>query len=246
MKNLLYTLIVMLGAAISVQAQADYLQWETHHFKAKPGQEDVFEKALAEHNKKFHNQDPYKTTIFNKRTGPNSGTYYLAMGPMTFTQMEGRPGDDAHDAHWKKVLESATPIGETVYWRADKDISYIPEGAEAFTTFRWRYVTLHPGGGDRFESLMEDVQEVLKAKNYKSSFRMYWRFGASQEANVVTELGMPSLAYFDEDLQFVKDFDEIHGEGAYDRYLEDLDACMDRSKTYDELVHVRTDLSSDN
>ncbi len=245
MKNLLLILIAVLGTAFVVQAQTDYQQWECHHFKAKAGQEEAFEKALAEHNKKFHNESPYKTGIFEKRTGPYSGTYELAMGPMTFTDMEGRPSSEAHNTHWRKVLELAEPLGETIYWRADKDIVYAPEGAENFSTMRWRNSTLLPGGGKRFKALMSDVVDVMKAKGYNASFRMYWRFGMSEGPHVVTELGMENLAFFDEPITFQEDFDEIHGEGAYDRFVEDISKCVDRSKTYDELVNFRSDLSSD-
>ncbi len=245
MKNLLYTLIVLLSAAFSLQAQTDYKQWESHYFKAKPGEREAFEKGLAEHNKKFHNQDPFKTAIFNVVTGPHSGLYDLEMGPMTFTQMENRPSSDEHDAHWKKVMEHGELVGETVYWRADKDIEYKPENSKEFATYRWRYVTLLPGGGDRFEALMKDVLEVIEAKGYDASFNMYWRFGSSQGPHVVTELGMKSMAWFDQPMTFTKDFDEIHGEGAYDRYVEDLDRCVDRSKTYDEIVNFNAKLSSD-
>lgn len=245
MKNLLYTLIVLLGAAFSLQAQTDYKQWESHYFKAKPGEREAFEKGLAEHHKKFHNEAPFKASIFNVVTGPHSGMYDMEMGPMTFTQMENRPSSAEHDEHWAKVMEHGELVGETVYWRADKDIDYKPEGSKDFGTYRWRYVTLLPGGGDRYEALMEDVIAVFKAKGYNRSFNMYWRFGASEGANVVTELGMKNMASFDEESTWRKDFEEVHGEGSYQRFLDDLDLCTDRSKTYDEVVNFNAKLSSD-
>lgn len=246
MKNLLLTLTLVLGTILCLQAQTDYKQWETHRFKAKMGQRENFEKGLAAHNKKYHPADPYKTSIFSIRTGPNSGDYELSMGSMTFTQMEGRPAGNDHDSDWAKVLEYADPIGETIYWREDGDVSYTPAGSESFTTFRWRNSTLLPGGGKRFEEQMLKVVEVLKAKNYSASFKMYWRWGASQGPHVSTELGMKNLAYFDEPNKFSKDFDEVHGDGAYDRFIDELDLCVDRNATYDEIVHYRPDLSSGN
>lgn len=245
MKNLLFIICLMIGTALSLQAQADYMQWESHRFRVKPGQTEEFEKGLAAHHKKFHNAAPYKTGVYKILTGPNTGEYELDLGPMTFTQMGERPSGEAHDADWAKVMEHAESSGETVYWRADKDVDYSPEGTKDFTVFRWRYSTILPGQGDRYEELMEKIAAVAKAKNYGSSFRMYWRYGASQGPHVCTELGMNSLAYLDEKSTFWKDYEEVHGTGSVSRFWEELDLCVDRAKTYDELVKLRLDLSSD-
>lgn len=245
MKNLLFTLMLLTLAGSSLQAQTDYKQWETHRFKAKMGHADDFEKGLAAHNKKFHNAAPYKTSIFEIITGPNSGDYELAMGPMTFTQMEGRPAGKEHDEDWAKVMEHVESTGESVYWRADKNIHYAPAGSEAFTALRWRYSTVKPDQRDRFEGLLAQVEKVFETKKLGAGFSAYWRFGASQGPHVCTELSMPGLKYFDREDTWVKDFEEVNGEGSYDRYLEDLNMCIDRSKTYDEFLKFRTDLSSD-
>lgn len=246
MKNLLFTLMLLTLACFSLQAQTDYKQWETHRFVAKRGHEADFEKGLADHNKKFHTTAPYKTSIFEINTGPNSGAYELSMGPMTFTQMEGRPAGKEHDADWAKVMEHVESTGESVYWRADKDISYAPAGSESFSSFRWRYMTLRPDQRDRFEGLMAQVEKVFETKKLGAGFMAYWKYGASQGPHVCTELSMPGMKYLDREDTWVKDFEEVHGEGSYDRYIEDLNMCVDRSKTYDEFVKFRADLSSDN
>ncbi len=246
MKNLLITLCLMMSICLSSWAQTDYLQWETHRFKAKDGQTAMFEKGLAAHNKKYHNADPYKTGIFNINTGPNSGQYELTLGPMTFTQNEGRPASAEHDADWQNnVLAYAESTGETVYWRADKDINYTPEGGtDGFNTYRWRYFTVLPGERERFEDQIAMVQEVYKTKKYAASYRSYWKWGASQGPHVCIEIGMKSLAYFDQPTNFEKDFEEVHGPGSLARFYDEFDLCVDRAKTYDELVEYRPDLSS--
>ena len=71
--------------------QADYKQNETIGFKVKMGHQQDFEKTLAVHKEKYHSIAPFKIGIFEVQTGPNSGAYELAMGPMTFTQMEFLP-----------------------------------------------------------------------------------------------------------------------------------------------------------
>jgi hypothetical protein len=56
---------------------------------------------------------------------------------------------------------------------------------------------------------------------------------------------MPGLKYLDQPNTWVKDYEEVHGEGSYDLYIEELNMCIDRTQTYDELVKFRSDLSSD-
>lgn len=246
MKNLFIALTLLIGVSSSGWAQTDYLQWETHRFKVKMGQEDDFEKGLAAHNKKYHNAAPYKTWVYSLHTGPNSGQYEIALGPMTFTQLEGRPSGKDHDDDWAKVMSHVESSGESEYWRADKDINYQPAGSEAFKALRWRYFTVHPGQTERAESLFAQVEKVYEAKKLGAGYRLYWKWGASQGPHIVAEMSMASWAYFDNPNTFVKDFDEVHGEGAYDRFLEDMDRCIDRTKTYDELVMYEENLSSDN
>ena len=246
MKNLLITAFLLLGYSFSLTGQADYIQYETHRFKIKRGHEDAFEKGVAAHNKKFHDEDPYKTVIFEMHTGPNSGMYELAMGPMTFTQMEGRPAGDKHDSDWAKVMEHVESTGESEFWRLDTTYAYEPaSGTEGFVTNRWRYFTILPGERERFEEQIKKVQAVYTTKQYAASFNVYWKWGASQGPHVCTEIGMKNLAYFDQPNTFEEDFEEIHGEGSFQRLLDDFALCVDRMKTFDEIVQLRMDLSSD-
>jgi hypothetical protein len=245
MKNFLFTLCLALWAFSSGYAQTDYRQWETHRFKVKIGQGDMFEKALAAHHKKYHTADPYKTGVFVIHTGPSSGEYELAIGPMTFSQMAGRPAGTEHDADWQKVMSYVEASGQTEYWRLDKDIVYRPEGADAYRFNRWRNYTILPGETDRFEEQLNKVLAVYKAKNYKAAFSVYWKYGASQGPHCSTEMSFDSWAYLDTPIKFQEDFESVHGPDSWDRFMEDWDLCIERSKTYDELVEFMPALSSD-
>ena len=245
MKNLIILFSLVFGLCTSGWAQTDYKQWETHRFTVKMGQEDDFEKSLAAHNKKYHNAAPYKTYVYTLHTGPNSGDYEIALGPMTFTQLAGRPAGKDHDDDWSKVMSHVESTGESEYWRSDKDINYQPPGSDAFNALRWRLFTVRPGQTDRAEALFAQVEKVYETKKLGAGYRLYWKWGASQGPHVCAEMSMASWAYFDNPNTFVKDFDEVYGEGAYDRFLEDMDRGMDRSKTSDELVMFEPELSSD-
>lgn len=245
MKAIFLSLSLVVAMALNLQAQTDYQQWECSYVRVKPANVDLFEKGLAAHNKKYHNADPYKIGVFDVLTGPYSGGYFIGLGPVTWTQIEGRPTGSEHDMDWQQhVAQYIDEESETEYWRMDKDIKYKAANSDNFTRSRIRNFTLKPGERDRFESLLRQVVAVYKQKAYPASYNVYWRQGASQGPHAITEINMDHWSYFDRPDTFEKDFNEVHGEGAFQRYIEEFELCLDRSKTYDELIVFKPELSS--
>jgi hypothetical protein len=246
MKNHFSLLLFFLLSFSIGKAQTDYKQWEAGYTTVKAGQTDLFEKGIAAHAKKFHNADPYKMNVFSVLSGPNSGKYFFALGPCTFTQIEGRPASAEHDMDWQKnVTPYVQDEGETSYWRQDKDNVYQAPGSEKFTKTRFRNFTLLPGQRDRFSALLKQVTAVYKAKALPASYSVYFKWGASTGPNVIAEIDMEHWSFFDRPDTWKKDFDEVNGEGAYDRFMDDVVLCIDRSKTFDELLEYKPMLSSD-
>lgn len=210
------------------------------------GQNDMFEKALAAHNKKFHNADPFKVGVSEVKSGPASGSYTLVMGPVTFTQIGGRPNSPEHNADWQKnVMPYVESIGDASFWRVDKDASYRAAGADAFTKSRLRFITLNPGQMDRFKDAIKMIGEVYKAKNYNASYSVYIKWGASAGPHVATEIGFADWSWFDQPNTIEKDFEEVHGAGSWQKFLDEWELAVDRTKTFDELDEFMPSLSSD-
>jgi hypothetical protein len=245
MKKMLMVLGIFLFAFSMGNSQTDYMQWEAGYITAKAGQGEMFKKGLAAHNKKFHNADPYKIAVFSVLSGQHSGQYFLGMGPVTFTQIEGRPSGDEHRMDWQQnVLPYVESEGETDFWRLDKQIQYKAPNSDNFARSRIRFVTLLPEQRDRYKDALKQVLNVLKTKGYAASWNVYWKWGASTGPDVITEINMEHWSYFDRDIDFQKDFEEVNGEGSYDRFLEELKLSVDMSKTYDELWQFMPELSS--
>jgi hypothetical protein len=242
-------LVGLLVFAITAMAQTDYLQWEVISMKPKADKLDLFKKSVAAHNKKYHAVDPYKVGVSAVLTGPNTGEYTWIMGPCTWTQLDSRPGKGEHDIDWDKtVVPNIEYTGDVSYWRADKDLQYTPANSNpaSFTKSRLRFFTLLPGQGDRFVDLFKKVVEVYKKKGYAASYAVYWRVGASTGPHIAVSLNFDKWAYFDKATTFVKDFNEIHGDYNYERFLDDLALCVDNKKTYDELNEYLPELSGGN
>jgi hypothetical protein len=234
------------GMLSATTAQTDYTQFLVANLRPEPDKIAAFEAGLAAHNKKYHTADPYKAWVWSVQTGPGSGSYDYVMGPVTLAQMDARTTTPEHDADWNNnVLAHCDELGETNYWRWDPDIHYMPEGASNFSKSRLRFVTIRPGQADRYEEQIKKIAEVFKQKKYPIGYNVYWRFGVSQGPHAVVGLDLAKWADLDNEDTFVADFNSIHGAGAFDRFLEELDIAIDRSKTYDTLTEFMPALSSD-
>jgi len=217
--------------------------------KPKSDKTDLFKKGMAAHNKKFHASGPYKASVSYAITGPNSGQYTWVMGPVTWTQMDGAPGKGEHDMDWEKnVNPFVESYGEISYWRADKELNYTPAGAQpnSMTKSRLRFFTVLPNQTDRFKDALKKVVEMYKKKQYKASYNLVWRQGASGGPHAVAILSFDKWGYLDNGTDFAKDFNEVHGANSFERFREELALCVDLTKTYDELSEDMPDLGGGN
>ncbi|MDH4092865.1 MAG: hypothetical protein OEV74_12910 [Cyclobacteriaceae bacterium] len=240
---LIVALIAMLCTATF--AQTDYVQREVIYLKPKLDKLDLFRKGIAAHNKKYHTTAPYKVSMSVADSGPHAGEYIWVMGPATMTELDKAPGTGEHQLDWEKnVNPYCESVGETMYWRSVKDVNYQAEGSASFTHSLMRAVRVLPMQMDRYIEQMKKIAEVYKQKKYTGSFSMARRWGLSQEINAVTFTSFGKWAFWDEDVKFSKDFDEVHGDGAYVRFLEEIGLCVDRSRTYDQLTEPVPELGS--
>jgi hypothetical protein len=239
--------VAAFAIAITAHSQTDYLQWEVMSITPKADKLDLFKKGLAAHNKKYHASDPYKVGIASYVTGPKSGSYAWVMGPCTWTQLDSRPVKGEHDLDWdKNVVPHCESFGEVVYWRLDNDINYSAANSSTFTKTRLRNFTILPGQFGRATEQFKKIATVYKQKGYNASYHAYWREGASTGPHLIISIDFAKWAYFDSQSAFVKDFEEIHGAQSWNKFLEESALCIDRAKTYDELIEWVGELGSGN
>lgn len=224
-------------------AQTDYTQVEVMSLTPKADKVDLFKKGLAAHNKKYHPAGPYHVSISYAYSGPNTGNYTWFMGPTTWTQMDGRPDKGEHQLDWdKNVTPHLQTTGPVSYWRLNKDINYQPEGAPATTKSRVRFQYVKPGQMDRYVEQMKKVLEVNKATKSKMSFQLWTHYGFTDGPNAVTVSNFANWAVLDAGGNFTGEFEKVHGAGSWDRFIEELDLCINRSKSFEELSEAQPDL----
>jgi len=244
MKKPFFTVVVIAMLCTAAFAQTDYLQYEVLFIKPKSDKVDLFKKGIAAHNKKYHNVAPYKVRMSLLDSGPSAGSYTWVMGPATMTELDKAPGAGEHVMDWEKNVAPYCEVGETMYWRGVKEVAYEPAGSPSLPHSRARVSYVRPGQMDRFKEQMKKVAEVYKQKKYSGSFSMATRWGATQNANAVTFTNFAKWAFWDEDINFEKDFDEVHGAGAFARFMEELDLSIDRAMTYDQISDPAPELGS--
>ena len=245
MKNLISTCCLLILLVMTGWAQTGYVQFETSYMTPKPEYRDMVMKSVGAHAKKYHASDPYKMWAFEVVTGPHAGSFFVALGPSTFTQLDSRPSSPEHDADWtNNITKYLADEDDAAYWRLDTTMAYRAAGSENFGKSRLRWWTIHPGEFDRFKEQMEKVNAVYKAKNYKASWNFYSRYGASTGPHACTEINFDNWAYLDNQIDFEKAFEEVHGQGSFDRFLDEIDIAADQSKTYDELLVFVPEMSS--
>ncbi len=218
------TLAVILFAATMIAfGQNDYKMLELVYLKPYPGADlEAASKAIAEHNKKFHNKEPYKSSVWSNLTGSMVGTWTWAMYPATFTDYDNRKNMEAHDKDWDK---SITPFFEVVaneYWRVDDKLSYYPEDFKEGEKVVFTIFDIRPGDSYRFKAILEKINEVYNEKKYNYNFTVYWnQFENKNGRDVAIEVMFDKWAFMDEDHSMKKDYEEVHGEGSWWKIIEE-------------------------
>ena len=72
---------------------------------------------MAAHNKKFHADGPYGARVYTIANGKNAGKYMLAMGPLPWSAMDGRPKSKEHADDMNKNVNP--------YLLADVEVNYM-------------------------------------------------------------------------------------------------------------------------
>ena len=217
-------------------AQTSYRQMEAVTLTVKADKVDLFKKAIAAHNKKYHAADPYKAGVRLVVTGPNSGSYIWVMGPTTWTQMDGRPGKGDHDTDWdKNVMVNVESASPPAYWRWVDGVTYDPAPGKNTRYSRARFNEVRPGQMDRFIELMKRVVEANKKANGSMGFSMATRQDWARGSNVITFSSFDKWAQLEGNPNFSKAYEELYGSGSWDRFLEEIDLCVDRSMSYESI-----------
>ena len=247
MKRITLTILAIMAMTIFTFAQEDesYTMFENTRLVVKTDKFKEFGKAMAHHNKTFHADGPYHANIWSVSVGEDAGNIIWSMGPCTYTEHDGRPSGKEHMEDWLyNVMPNVKSIEETNLWKLDDKHSYIPDGVVS-SKLSIRTYDIEDWQGYRFKEILDKVKKVYVEKKYEWSFGVYWsQFDVHADEDVSIVWGFDKWAWFDDDRKFKKDFEEVHGEGSWQKFLEELRGIVKGSK--DEVWELVPELSGGN
>lgn len=195
--------------------------YETMYMKPKADMSESFNAAMTEHNKKFHATGASTVRIFYTVNGAYEGQYVWVMGPLTYTSLDSRPKDKAHDDDWNKVMMSMAEVSQVEYWKQSKDLTYNPAGSDKFQKRLIRVFDVKEAHGKEFDELLENLLAVVKKQGLPYSMNVYYNeFQTGNKRDVAVVYGFDKYSIFDKDFGFVKAFNEMHGEGSWANQMQ--------------------------
>lgn len=213
-------------------------------FRVTPKSDKVaeFEKALAAHAQKYHSGD-WKWRVFEIQSGPESGAFHITEGPNSWEGMDGRGDISAeHKADWdKNVSPLTTGEGQSSYSQYNAEMSTVQ-----LTDYADKIIIAHmypkPGMINKMTAMIKKMKKVWEAGNESVAVYNSINSGEPQIATVTRlKAGLKEL---DPSFRkpFVERYNAIYGEGAWDYWLADYAACVE--KRWNEMLFYRADLSS--
>jgi hypothetical protein len=207
--------------------------FELINIKVKAGHADEFEAAVKAHNEKFHAEGtPYQAICTYNINGPLAGHYTWIMGPTTYTHLDDRPGEGAHDDDWDLVAEHIESFDGQDYWSMSTKLSYVPEMEIFPKRMVWVY-DIKQGKGMRWAELIGKITEVYAKQRPTENFFVVWHDLADTRKgwDVAIVWGFDKWSWLDDDRNFQDDFEAVHGEGTWnnwiDEFMETIDGRVD-------------------
>lgn len=204
------------------EKKPDYVMYQDVHIVVKPGSQMAFEKAVLAHNEKYHKENPHQATLFRIASGTKVGSYVWSMGPLTYTDLDSRPGGAEHGENWAATVGPHIKYVKNVeYWRYGKNLSYKSENQEENSRYIMWFFDLEEGQWETFKAFMEKVRDINKKMD--DTYSIWWnQFGENNGRGVSMSFGFSKWADLDEDdWNMSEEYDKEHGEGAWEKALKD-------------------------
>ncbi|RLB64322.1 MAG: hypothetical protein DRH08_09810 [Deltaproteobacteria bacterium] len=204
--------------------------FENTYLTVKTDKYKEFSEAMLKHNEKYHTTGPYHANVWMVSTGYHPGSIVWSMGPCSFSHLDSRPTSKDHNEDWtENVMPNVERVIETGYWRRSDKISYMPDDS-LFSKLLITVYDLAQWQEYRFKDIMGKVSEVYKANNTPHSFSVYFpAFDMPNGRDVAVVWGFKEYAVFDDDWKFKSQYEEAHGEGSWQKVMDEYRAIVKSS-----------------
>ncbi|WP_340076539.1 hypothetical protein [Leptobacterium sp. I13] len=239
----LFFIALLLSFITNAQDNQEAVIFENVMLTVQPGKSKQFEKAVAYHNKKFHNQDAYGCRVYWIASGPNSGKYIWSM-PSTWSSMDTRPQDEnGHNDDWAANVEPTLKAEvHTSYWKTNDKHSRIHKDFK-LDKLLITFFDIKRGKGKEAMDLIAKVKKVYAEKIPNETYGVYTNeMGSTKEGRDLALVWFfEKSSWMSDDHEFPKKYGEMYGEGSWDTFLKEWYDATNGSET--ELWVYRPDLS---
>lgn len=204
------------------QEKETYAMVNIQYIMPKIGMEKAFVKAVTDHNNLYHKDGPYKASLDYILTGAETGWYVWLMGPNTFSDLDGSPGEGAHADHWTKtVAPTIQKYGRSEYWKYNEKLSYNNQKSAPKFENIW-LIDLKRGDYYRFKALMIKIKEAHEKKGEDSVLIYDNQFYGNDGRDIAIVWPFNKWADLDIDTGGIKTvYEEINGEGSWQDAMDE-------------------------
>lgn len=228
------TLMAVLSLTV---VQAQNVVYETIYLKPNTSKLKELGENLKAHNEKYHADAPYTANAWQVLTGEHSGQVLWIMGPFTFADLDSRPSEGGHDDDWRSnVMPNTHGMKDGNYWRMITDYGYMPSENYVGKIMRARLIDVKPGKWDEFMHLMSTINKVYAENSFGHSFALFSNFSNDGVRDAAIVWMYDNYAYMDEDLEFGKKYEEVHGDNSWNQFNEAAREYVE--KAWDEMYEL--------
>ncbi len=245
---MIFTLIFGATTTLNAQDDSSYVMWESIMLTPDNTKLKALGEAMSKHNKAYHQDGPYKANVYNISSGPNIGKMIWQMGPLKFSDLDGRPSKGGHDEDWRdNVMPHVKKMTHGEYWKQDLELSNTSSLDPENVTHPLLLIRYFEAAGDHgysIDHLLKQMSETVKAMDGDNPWGVYdnqFRQGFTIGRHLAWVSFNKNWAEMDEAPKFKETFIKVHGEDSWRPFQEGMADSF--SNSWDEIWEYNAKLS---
>ena len=244
MKRIIGFLIPLLTCGI-LFAQ-DYVMFQSSILKLRAGENAKLQAGVKKHNDKYHNgKDRPKAYLWYINTGPNSGNYSWATGPMKFSHMDQTLKDD-HVKDWEKNVSPYADETNVVFMMRDEEMTYNPKNEVVGENILMKRIPIK-NGPKHVEAVEEAVTKIARAlRRTRSNIarRVYRDAFPDGHEEIMLVYPFSSWTEFEGGVRglpegFQDSYEKIYGKGSFRKEVMDVLSTHSEGVTHEVMMMVK-------
>ena len=239
-------IIIPLMVCATLVAQ-DYVMFQTSILKLRAGQNHSLQQGVKKHNDKYHSgENSPKAYLWYINTGPNSGNYSWATGPLKFSDMD-QSLPDGHVKDWERNVSPYANETEVIYMVRNEELTYNPENETVGENILMKRYQIKdgPGHGAAVVEAIGSITKVLKKTNAKIARRVYFnKFPNEGQSDLMLVYPFKSWSSFEGGRLglpegFVDDYEKMYGKGSMQKNVGKVLAEHTYGRTHEVMTMVK-------